>query len=118
MLLWFYFGLGTLKSYKKNLNVEKTFGVVFCTVQALTVLVVVVYWVLLSDEALNHVDPFFPRFRSAFQHTFNLAFTLTDLVFSDTAVELKDAIYPVLFLFSYQVVGFVWFMIDGTWPYR
>ena len=118
-----YFGLGTLQSFGQRYEQEKlvvggAFRVCFAIVQPIAILVSLVYWLLLRDEAFNDIDPLFLRARSASQHAFNILFTLLDLFTTETKLKPIDCIYPLLFLGLYQVSSLVWFFVQGVWPYE
>ena len=121
LVIWLYFALLTVQSWQQihgeKYCLAKIVHVVFSIIQPIALMVSVVYWVLLSDEAFNPKYSLFLRWRSALQHILNIVFTFLDLFTSNTVITLKDSLYPTFFVSVYLVFGFVWFVQRAEWPY-
>ena len=124
-MIWVYFIIAVVQSfvyvYQHNNGLKAkadfAFNVAFSITPTICVLVTLLYWVLLNDEALNLDYSFGLRFRGGAQHTLNAVIALVDLNFSSYILTFKQVIFPIVFVLFYQILVLIWFFAAQVWPY-
>ena len=103
------------ETFKPKVDIAMKY--LFAMTPTLAVLVTVLYWVLLNDEALNSNYSLPLRIRGGGQHTVNSVITLVDLYLGTAMTSAKLVVVPLLFLIAYQLNVFIFYAARTNWPY-
>ena len=124
LLIWVYFITACIQSWLYHYQhtthrklVDKFFKILFSTTPTLCILVTLLYWILLNDEALNMDYSFGLRFRGGAQHTFNSFIAILDLWFSNQILTKYCLISPLIFILFYEILVLIWYGVGLYWPY-